>query len=146
MPFRNSILKTKSFTISSTTTRSALLQPATAAKLSTSFLLQTSTATARRFRTDQSASSATQETTPPQFNVDLRYSRFIDLNERYRLEVFGEFQNLFNINSIVQFNNVTVTTNTSTGELIGGLPDFKARNQSTSQDSRQFQLGFKFIF
>jgi len=32
------------------------------------------------------------------------------------------------------------------GELIGGLPDFKARNQSASQDSRQFQLGFKFIF
>jgi len=85
-------------------------------------------------------------TTPPQFNVDLRYSRFIDLTERYQLEVFGEFQNLFNINSIVQFNNVTVTTNATTGELIGGLPDFRALNQSTSQDSRQFQLGFKFIF
>ena len=32
------------------------------------------------------------------------------------------------------------------GELVGALPDFRARNQSTSQDSRQFQLGFKFIF
>ena len=85
-------------------------------------------------------------TTPPQFNVDLRYSRFFNLSERYKLEVFGEFENLFNINSIVQFNNVTVTTNPTTGELIGGFPDFKARNQSTSQDSRQFQLGFKFIF
>jgi hypothetical protein len=84
--------------------------------------------------------------TPPQFNVDLRYSRFFNFTERYRLEVFGEFQNLFNINSIVQFNNVTVATNPTTGELISGLPDFKARNQSTSQDSRQFQLGFKFIF
>jgi len=84
--------------------------------------------------------------TPPQFNVDLRYSRFFDLAERYKLEVFAEFQNLFNVNSIVGFNNVTVTTNATTGELIGGLPDFKARNQSTSQDSRQFQLGFKFIF
>jgi hypothetical protein len=85
-------------------------------------------------------------TTPPQFNVDLRYSRFFKLTERYKLEVFGEFQNLFNINSIVGFNNVTVTTNGATGELIGGLPDFKARNQSVSQDSRQFQLGLKFIF
>ncbi|MGI8838606.1 MAG: hypothetical protein ACR2H4_18480 [Pyrinomonadaceae bacterium] len=85
-------------------------------------------------------------TTPAQFNVDLRYSRFIDLSERHKVEVFGEFQNLFNINSIVQFNNVTVTTNATTGELVGGLPDFRARNQSTSQDSRQFQLGFKFIF
>jgi hypothetical protein len=75
----------------------------------------------------------------------LRYSRFFTFTERYKLEAFAEFVNLFNINSIVQFNNVTVTTNAN-GELIGGLPDFKSRNQSTSQDSRQFQLGFKFIF
>ncbi|MDQ3754055.1 MAG: TonB-dependent receptor, partial [Acidobacteriota bacterium] len=85
-------------------------------------------------------------TTPPQFNIDLRYSRFFTLTERYRLEAFGEFQNLFNVNSIVEFNNVTVTTNPSTGELVGELPDFRARNQSTAQESRQFQLGFKFIF
>lgn len=84
--------------------------------------------------------------TPPQFNVDLRYSRFFNFTERYKIEVFGEFQNLFNINSIVGFNNVRVMTNPDTGELIGELPDFRARNQSTSQDSRQFQLGFKFIF
>ena len=84
--------------------------------------------------------------TPPQFNVDLHYSRFFNFTDRYKLEVFSEFQNLFNINSIVGFTNVTVTTNPTTGELIGGLPDFRARNQSTSQDSRQFQIGFKFIF
>ncbi len=83
---------------------------------------------------------------PSLFNVDLRYSRFFNFTERYKLEVFGEFQNLFNINSIIQFNNVTVTTNATTGELVGALPDFKARNQSTSQESRQFQLGVKFIF
>jgi hypothetical protein len=85
--------------------------------------------------------------TPLQYNVDLRYSRFFNLTERYKLEVFGEFQNLFNINSIVQFNRVTVATNAD-GTLVGGLPDFKARNQSTSQsqDSRQFQIGFKFLF
>jgi hypothetical protein len=62
------------------------------------------------------------------------------------LEVFGKFQNLFNINSIIGFTNIRVTTNLTTGGLVGELPDFKARNQSTSQDSRQFQLGFKFIF
>ena len=84
--------------------------------------------------------------TPPQFNADLRYSRFFNFTERYRLEVFGEFQNLFNVNSIVGFTNVTVTTNPLTGELVGGLPDFRARNQLTAQDSRQFQLGFKFHF
>ena len=89
--------------------------------------------------------------TPSQFNLDLRYSRFINFTERYKFEVFGEFQNLFNINSIVGYNNVTVTTNTvitdaAYGELTGPLPDFRARNQSTSQDSRQFQLGVKFSF
>jgi hypothetical protein len=56
----------------------------------------------------------------------LECSRFFNFSERYRLEVFGEFVNLFNINSIVQFNNVTVAT-TANGDLIGPLPDFKAR-------------------
>ena len=87
-------------------------------------------------------------TTPAQFNVDVRYSRFVNFRERYRLEVFGEFQNLFNINSIVQYNNVSVKMETDpvTGELTGPLPNFKARNRSTFQESRQVQLGLKFIF
>jgi hypothetical protein len=84
--------------------------------------------------------------TPAQFNLDLRYSRFFNFGERFRLETFGEFQNLFNINRIVAYNNVTVTTNPLTGELIGPRPDFKSRNQSTAQESRQFQLGIKFHF
>lgn len=83
--------------------------------------------------------------TPPQYNVDFRYSRFFNFTDRYKFELFAEFQNLFNTNSIVGFTRVTVDTNAA-GELIGALPDFKARNQSTAQDSRQFQLGFKFIF
>jgi hypothetical protein len=84
--------------------------------------------------------------TPTQFNVDLRYSRIIPLAERYRLEAFADLQNLFNTNSIVAFNNVIVATNPITGEMIDSLPDFKALNQSTSQESRQLQLGLKFIF
>ncbi len=32
--------------------------------------------------------------TPPQFNIDLRYSRFFNVTERYKLEVFSEFQNV----------------------------------------------------
>jgi hypothetical protein len=84
--------------------------------------------------------------TPPQFDVDLRYSRFFIFGERFKLGISGEFQNLFNTNSIAGFNNVAVNTSLVTGELIGTLPDFKARNQSTSQESRQFQLGFRFIF
>lgn len=86
--------------------------------------------------------------TPPQFNLDLRYSRFFKIKERFSLELFGEFQNLLNINSIVQYNNVSVReiTNLTTGELTAPLPDFRARNQNTAQESRQFQIGFKFIF
>lgn len=94
-----------------------------------------------------------QYRTPKQFNIDMRYSRFINFTDRYKLEIFGEFVNLFNINSIFQYNNTTLTANnvnTSivnplTGELRGPLPDFKALG-ATSLDSRQFQLGFKFIF
>jgi len=84
-------------------------------------------------------------TTPPQFNLDLRYSRFFDISERYKFEVFADFTNLFNINSIVGFNRVTVTAD-SHGQLTGPLPNFRSLNASTAQDSRQFQLGFKFSF
>jgi hypothetical protein len=85
-------------------------------------------------------------TTPAQFNVDLRYSRSFRLTERKELRVFGEFRNLFNMNSIVQFNDVTVPVNLASGAMIGTLPDLKARNKSASQESRQFQLGVKFCF
>ena len=83
--------------------------------------------------------------TPNQFNVDLRYSRFFNFAERHRLEFFAEFQNLFNTNSIVGYNNVLVATN-AYGELISELPDFRAQNSSIAQESRQLQLGVKFIF
>lgn len=85
-------------------------------------------------------------TTPVQFDLDLRYSRFFIFTERYRLGITCEIQNLFNTNSIVGFNNVAVNTSLLTGEMLGVLPDFKARNLSTFQESRQFQLGLRFIF
>lgn len=89
--------------------------------------------------------------TPKQTNVDLRYSRFIDFTERYKLEVFGEFLNVFNINSVFQINNRTVSTaidpvtQLPTGVINGPLPTVATR-PVTSLDSRQFQIGFKFIF
>ncbi len=86
--------------------------------------------------------------TPKQFNVDLRYSRFINFTERFRLEVFGEFVNVFNINSIFQLNSLTVTTDAQ-GNVTGTIPTAQNRlaaNQVTSLDSRQFQMGFKFNF
>ncbi|MBP6002925.1 MAG: TonB-dependent receptor [Pyrinomonadaceae bacterium] len=86
--------------------------------------------------------------TPKQFNVDFRYSRFFNINERFKIEAFGEFLNLFNINSIFQLNSLTVTTDAA-GNPTGPIPTpalRKATNQVTSLDSRQFQIGFKFIF
>jgi hypothetical protein len=91
--------------------------------------------------------------TPNQVNVDLRYSRFISFTERFKLEVFGEFINIFNRRSIFQVSG-TVTTNAS-GQLVDAnnnvittLPDFINRSNASpvALDSRQFQLGFKFSF
>lgn len=84
-------------------------------------------------------------TTPPLYNLDLRYSRFVPLGDRFRLELFAEFTNVLNINSIVQYTNTSVAT-ANTGELIAGIPDFRSRDQSTYQESRQTQLGIRFIF
>lgn len=83
-------------------------------------------------------------TTPKQFNVDLRYSRFIPFTERFKLEVFGEFLNVFNINSVYQINSLTVTTDAA-GNPTQALPTPQTR-PVTSLDSRQFQIGFKFLF
>jgi TonB dependent receptor len=83
--------------------------------------------------------------TPKIFNVDLRYSRYINFSERYKLELFGEAVNIFNTNSPFQFNNLAVAT-TLDGAITGGaLPNFRARG-ITSLDSRQLQFGFKFKF
>lgn len=85
--------------------------------------------------------------TPKQFNVDLRYSRFFNFTERFRLEVFGEFVNIFNINSVFQFNTLAVPT--TAGVFTGTFPTLderKTANQVVSLDSRQFQMGFKFNF
>lgn len=97
--------------------------------------------------------------TPSQYNVDLRYSRFITFSERYNAEIFGEFTNLFNRNSVVNFNGVVAvnpTTNaagvvltdlSAAGRLsAGSLPAAFPIGNPPSLDSRQFQLGFKFNF
>ncbi|MEK7725211.1 MAG: TonB-dependent receptor, partial [Acidobacteriota bacterium] len=86
--------------------------------------------------------------TPSQTNIDLRYSRYINFTERFRAEAFIEFLNVFNINSIFQFNGLAVTTD-ALGNPTSTLPNLanrKAANQIVSLDSRQAQIGFKFIF
>jgi hypothetical protein len=82
--------------------------------------------------------------TPKQFNVDFRYSRFFNITERFKVEAFAEFLNLFNINSVFQINSLTVTTD-ALGNPTQALPTAQTR-PVTSLDSRQAQIGFKFIF
>jgi hypothetical protein len=81
--------------------------------------------------------------TPRQLNVDARYSRFVRLTERFNVEVFGEFINVFHIKSIFQVNGAVATD--AAGNLLAPLPDFTQRNPS-ALDGRLFQLGFKFNF
>lgn len=93
--------------------------------------------------------------TPPQYNVDLRYSRFFRFGERFELEAFAEATNIFNIKSIFQYNNTNLGaaftgTGANAGVLVNGLPDFRNNFQNlggaTALDSRNFQIGFKFNF
>lgn len=60
---------------------------------------------------------------PSQYNVDLRYSRFVTFSERFNAEIFGEFTNLFNRNSIVTLNGVLAVSPTvnSSGVVLTDL-------------------------
>ncbi len=85
--------------------------------------------------------------------LDLRYSRFIPIHEAMRIEIIGEFTNLFNILNISSVNAV-VPVNTD-GTLVTPTST-SAPNILTATDKRQvatggfpqriFQLGFKFHF
>jgi Carboxypeptidase regulatory-like domain len=84
---------------------------------------------------------------PGFFNVDARYSRVIPITERFRLELFAEATNIFNINSTLSYGAGTTLTggfNRRTGEL--AAPVDYATFTPTAQESRQGQFGVKFIF
>ena len=83
---------------------------------------------------------------PGFFNMDFRYSRIIPFTERLKLEIIAEATNIFNINSTLSYGQTTQTSgyNTATGEI--SLPIDYSRFTRTAQESRQGQIGFKFIF
>lgn len=84
---------------------------------------------------------------PGFFNVDFRYSRVIPFTERFKLELFAEATNIFNINSTLSYGTGTTLTSgfsQTTGELT--TPISYANFTRTAQESRQGQLGLKFIF
>ena len=79
------------------------------------------------------------------FQVDARFSQFVPLgSQRYRLEVFGEFLNLFNRDNIRQVNE-TLTID-SGANVVGSIPADDAFPVSTGFQNTQFQLGIKFHF
>lgn len=82
--------------------------------------------------------------------VDLRYSRFIPIHEAMRIEIIGEFTNLFNIVNISGVNavvpvNADGTLATSTTPTILTATD-KRQVATGGFPQRIFQLGFKFHF
>ena len=90
-------------------------------------------------------------------NVDFRYSRVIPITERFRIELVAEATNIFNINSTVTYGsttfNLTAPTtavpysfNNTTGVFTGSSADYYRNFTRTAQESRQGQLGIKFIF
>lgn len=96
---------------------------------------------------------------PGFFNVDFRYSRVIPITERFRIELVAEATNIFNINSTITYGNGTTITrtnvnsptspfffNATTGVFTGSLTDLYNSFTPTAQESRQGQLGVKFIF
>jgi hypothetical protein len=85
---------------------------------------------------------------PGFFNVDFRYSRIIPFTERFRLEVFAEATNIFNINSTLTYGTGTTIACTGTCQTTGVLlnPVDYSTFVPTAQESRQGQIGVKFIF
>lgn len=87
-------------------------------------------------------------------NVDLRYSRFLPIGGARRVEIQGEFKNIFNSEQIVGVNN-TIAVDVDGFPLdAAGLRVDPASISLTADDytanswreQRKFQLGLKFYF
>ncbi len=93
---------------------------------------------------------------PGFWNVDFRASRIIPINERFKIELVAEATNIFNHNSTITYGTGTtitsvLTTNPfyfdrTTGVFTGNRQDLYNSFTKTAQESRQGQLGIKFIF
>jgi hypothetical protein len=94
---------------------------------------------------------------PARYNVDARISRFIPLGGNRRVEILGEFKNIFNIvqtSSIRNGVNVDTAGNIISPLVFGTTPSGLTSLPTDSSDflptngyeQRKFQLGFKFSF
>jgi hypothetical protein len=86
-------------------------------------------------------------------NVDLRYSRFFQLGANRRVEIQGEFKNIFNSEQVVGLNN-QIAVDADGYPLVNGVrqpvssisldgDDYIANSW---REQRKFQLGLKFYF
>ena len=94
---------------------------------------------------------------PSRYNVDARLSRFIPLGGARRVEILGEFKNIFNIvqtSSVRTGVNVDTAGNVLSPLVFGAVASTLTALPSSSSDflplngyeQRKFQLGFKFAF
>jgi hypothetical protein len=94
---------------------------------------------------------------PARYNVDARLSRFIPLGGTRRVEILGEFKNIFNIvqtSAIRNGVNVDAAGNIISPLVFGAVVSSLTSLPSNSSDflptggyeQRKFQLGFKFAF
>ena len=90
------------------------------------------------------------ETTGTVRQLDLRYSRLITIRESMKIEIIGEFTNIFNIVNVSSVNQV-VPVNTDGSLVASTTPnilttDNKKLIATGGFPQRIFQLGFKFRF
>jgi len=79
------------------------------------------------------------------FQADIRFSQFVPMgSDRFRLEVFGEFLNIFNVDNVNGRNsNVTVDSGANNIAPIPADDEFPI---TSGRQNLQFQLGVKFLF
>jgi hypothetical protein len=86
---------------------------------------------------------------PARYNVDLRFSRFIPLGAARRVEVLGEWKNVFNTEQVSNVNQsfVVDAAGNPTVPLLTTGDQFRDAGRVTGgYEQRAFQLGFKFYF
>jgi hypothetical protein len=79
------------------------------------------------------------------FQADVRFSQFVPLgSERFRLEVFGDFLNIFNVDNVNGRNSVVTVD--SGANAVDPIPADDAFRITSGRQNLQFQLGVKFLF
>lgn len=78
---------------------------------------------------------------------DLRVTKTIAFNEKYRLQLIGEVFNLFNIANLVNVNDLVLPIEgTPAGEITTLRPTQRSTSVFGTGGPRAFQFGVKFIF